>query len=322
MSPKHLYDLFITCFDVNGLRQFLLFNVDDGTRVVNSIPSSGAPASVMFDAVQALTRRGLVDAALFQALAKQLPKRQPMIVETAQAMGIEFDLPAAAPARDHGPGVGGVRRDSANILFLGSDPLRAGGGPLELNLQLRLISDRIERSERRDHYKLISRMPVKTDEFAEYLDDHQPDVLHFAGHGSSTGGSAETNDENLIGLIVRDVNNQKIALSPEVFIEYMQEFGDSIRGVVLIACYTPLLAKKLVQRVSTIEWAVGVSGFFPAEAASQFGAPFYGALAKDKSVHFAFKSAAKTVKALAADAGDQLQLFVREGLDARQLRVP
>ena len=84
-TTKQLYDLFLLMFDNDGLRKFLTYQLGpEGKRISYSIPSSGSPSSVMFEAVQVLRRHGMIDADLFKALYRHSPKLRTQL-STAQS---------------------------------------------------------------------------------------------------------------------------------------------------------------------------------------------------------------------------------------------
>ena len=71
------------------------------------------------------------------------------------------------------------------ILFFASNPKDVT--PLNLDEEIRSITTKIRASEHRDALDLISRWAVRPDDLLQELNIHKPIVVHFSGHGSSSG---------------------------------------------------------------------------------------------------------------------------------------
>src|SRR6516164_1129321 len=58
---------------------------------------------------------------------------------------------------------------------------------LRLDEEVKKIEQGLERSKRRDQFKLVVKWAVTDDDLRRALLDHQPEIVHFSGHGTGTG---------------------------------------------------------------------------------------------------------------------------------------
>jgi hypothetical protein len=75
--------------------------------------------------------------------------------------------------------------DMIKVLFLAANP--AGTTPLALDEEIRAIDAKIRGSEHRDRLTLVSHWAVRLDDLSGLLMRQRPHVVHFSGHGASTG---------------------------------------------------------------------------------------------------------------------------------------
>ncbi|MFB8790367.1 MAG: hypothetical protein U7123_16320 [Potamolinea sp.] len=86
--------------------------------------------------------------------------------------------------------------DKIKILFLAADPSDADR--LRLGQELRDIRERLQSSQHRDRFSLESRESVRVADITQAIFDVHPQIIHFSGHGMSTG---ELCFENLQGKV-------------------------------------------------------------------------------------------------------------------------
>ncbi|BAY32118.1 hypothetical protein NIES2107_40040 [Nostoc carneum NIES-2107] len=79
------------------------------------------------------------------------------------------------------------------ILFLASDP--SDESRLRLGQELRDIRERLQLAKGRDKFVLESRESVRPGDITQAIFDVDPQIVHFSGHGISTG---ELYFENLL----------------------------------------------------------------------------------------------------------------------------
>jgi hypothetical protein len=71
------------------------------------------------------------------------------------------------------------------ILFLAADP--SDEARLRLGQELRDIREGLQRSKQRDKFILESRESVRVGDITQAIFDVDPQIVHFSGHGTSTG---------------------------------------------------------------------------------------------------------------------------------------
>lgn len=132
-------------------------------------------------------------------------------------------------------------------------------------------------------------------------------IIHFSGHCGDDGA-----------LNMRDHDGRPVPLDPDGLAALIGEFSDSVRLVVLNACFSEALAVKLVEHVDVV---VGMRTVVSDDAGVLFAPTFYEALASGRSVGKAFKIAKALVGARYKDQARTLQCHERGGVDAHQVFI-
>ncbi len=159
------------------------------------------------------------------------------------------------------------------ILFLAANP--AGTGSLQLDEEHRAISLKIRQSEYRDNLELTSVWAVRPDDLLHALNEHRPDIVHFSGHGSSTGE-----------LICVDNTGKAKPISTKALKSLFEVLKDNIRLVVLNACYSRHQAQTIKDVVGCV---IGMNSAIGDQAAILFASSFYRAIAYGRSIKEAFQ---------------------------------
>lgn len=158
------------------------------------------------------------------------------------------------------------------ILFFASNPKDVT--PLNLDEEIRSITTKIRASEHRDALDLISRWAVRPDDLLQELNTHKPTVVHFSGHGSSSGE-----------LVLMDDLRQAKTVSPDALKALFSTLRDNVRLVVLNACYSKTQAEAIAQ---VIDCVIGMNTSIGDNAAITFAASFYRAIGFGCSVKESF----------------------------------
>ena len=146
---------------------------------------------------------------------------------------------------------------------------------------------------------------VRIDQLPDRLLDYEPAIVHFSGHGLPDGG-----------LRMRDADGQPRSMHPDGLADLIALFSDSVRMVVLNACFSEALAVKLIQHVEVV---VGMRTAVSDPAGVLFAPTFYGTLARKCSVAKAFQIARATVAASYPDDADNPQCHSRADIDPAQV---
>jgi len=149
--------------------------------------------------------------------------------------------------------------DAISVLFFASNPLDQK--QLRLDEEARAINEMIRKSEHRDSVKLISHWAVRPLDILQALNENQPSIVHFSGHGSEQ-------DE----IVFQDNMGQAKCVSKDAIVQTMMASSDSIRLVFFNTCYSRNQADAVTEHV---EAAIGMKTTIGDDAARVFAAQFY-----------------------------------------------
>lgn len=111
--------------------------------------------------------------------------------------------------------------EEITVLFLASNP--RDQSQLYLDEEVRSIKEMITKSRHRDVVNLESCWAVRPGDILQYINEYQPTIVHFSGHGSS-------DDE----LVLMDNNSNTKLVSMESIVQAMSVANDDLRLVFLI----------------------------------------------------------------------------------------
>lgn len=193
--------------------------------------------------------------------------------------------------------------DKVKALFLAANPLETK--QLSLDEETRKIRILIERSLYPDRLELIYEFASRPDDLLQALNRHQPQLVHFSGHGSHTGEL----------ILVNDYGQAK-PVSPDAIKDLFAALRDNIRVVVFNACNTRDLAASVSE---VIDCAIGMNGPIDDKAAIIFAASFYRALGFGRSVQEAFIQGRVALRIEGYAEHDVPQLLTKPGIDPARL---
>ncbi len=185
------------------------------------------------------------------------------------------------------------------ILFLASNP--SSTGRLKLDKEIREIEEGLRRANHRDSFELIQKWAVRPADLRRAMLDENPQIVHFSGHGVTTGLTEEAveGSRNLIfeeeetnlndydgGIVVEDDQGNMKVLPAKALASLFKLFEGSVRCVLLNACYSQSQAKELKPHVPYI---IGMNKAVPDNAAIVFATGFYDALGAGKDIAEAFE---------------------------------
>ena len=152
------------------------------------------------------------------------------------------------------------------ILILEANPR----SDLNLNDEIRDLKDVILSSRNREEFQINIGLSVRSKDLQRLILRHEPNVIHFCGHGLGQDG-----------LVFQDkkINTESIADLFAICKEYVQ-------CVVLNACYSQVQAEEIVKH---IDYVIGMNQAIQDRAAIAFSMGFYQALGFGKSVEDAFE---------------------------------
>lgn len=197
--------------------------------------------------------------------------------------------------------------EKITVVFFAADPSSDSTTKLELDVEARLIGERIRASDHRDSLVFHTRWAVRPQDVLQAINELQPTIVHFSGHGTS--------DDTLV--LQDDQGNEK-HVTKEAIVSAMALSAESVKLVFFNTCFSFSQAQACLHHVPA---TIGMNrdvGDLPARI---FSAQFYSAIGFGLSITKAFKQA----KALVAmeTPGEELipELYVQEGLTEEMLTL-
>lgn len=142
---------------------------------------------------------------------------------------------------------------------------------------------------------VVNEWAVRVDQIQDALFNEKPQVLHFSGHGD-TGM-----------LFFEDRNGDAAPVDAKSFGELISLHADTVKCVILSACYSEDVAKAVRAHVP---WVIGCDQSIADDAAIAFSRAFYRAMANGQDYQKAFRHARNEVSlnGMTAEA-DKYKLF-------------
>lgn len=165
--------------------------------------------------------------------------------------------------------------EKIKILFLTADP--SDSARLRLGQELRDIRERLQLSKQRDRFSLEPRESVRPEDITQAIFDVEPQIIHFSGHGMSTG---EICFENSSG--------RTQPIPPAALANLFKLVANQVNCVILNACHSKIQAEAIAEH---IPFVIGMNQSIGDEAAIIFSIGFYKALGAGRSIEDAYKFA-------------------------------
>lgn len=161
--------------------------------------------------------------------------------------------------------------EKLKILMLTANP--ANTTKLNLDKEHSVITQKLQ--QKQALFNIILKKAVSGDEFREFTQQGEPDILHFSGHGKNgqyAGIVVQNDDKNGEDLI-------RISGLKALFKLFKKRFN--IKVVLLNACHTQ---EQAVVISKYVEYVIGTNVAISDEHASAFSSGFYFQLAEDNSI--------------------------------------
>ena len=159
------------------------------------------------------------------------------------------------------------------ILILSANPKNTS--KLRLDSEVREIQTGLERAKERSQFEIITRSAVQVDDLRRALLDHEPQIVHFSGHGLGSDGLALENNSGELQLV-----------STQSLTRLFKLFKDKVECVLLNACYSEVQALAIHQNINCV---IGMSQVVGDRAAIEFAVGFYDAIGAGRSYEDAFE---------------------------------
>lgn len=193
--------------------------------------------------------------------------------------------------------------ETITVLFLASNPITTSR--LGLDEEVRSIQEKIRLSEYRDSIRFESRWAVRASDILQAINETNPTIVHFSGHGAVSGE-----------LVLQNPDGTEKLVSQEAITMTNATASDTIRLVVFNACFSQQQAESVVEH---IEEAIGMSDSIPDETACVFAAQLYSSIGFGRSLKTSFDQA-KAELLLEGISGENIpRVFPRDGIDAKDI---
>ena len=125
------------------------------------------------------------------------------------------------------------------VLFLTANPKNTSR--LRIDEEIREIDRAFRRAEYRTDFEIKQQWATRIVDIQELLLRHQPDIVHFSGHGSSASQITLENDAG-----------ESTEVPPQALTQLFATIVDCVRCVVLNACYSEDQARGIVESVDCV----------------------------------------------------------------------
>jgi len=193
--------------------------------------------------------------------------------------------------------------EKITVLFLAANP--KGTEPLSLDEEARSIQQKIRLSEYRDSVNFESRWATRAADILQAINETNPTIVHFSGHGCESGEIALLNPDGSIKIVTKEAITMAISTA-----------SDKIRLVVFNTCFSELQAKNVV---TSIEAAIGMSDSIEDDTACSFAAQLYSSIGFGLSLKTSFDQAIAGLVLEDIQGANIPQLYARDGIDLEKL---
>lgn len=191
------------------------------------------------------------------------------------------------------------------VLFLAANPTSTQ--QLALDEEARDIEAKIRAAAHRDSLRLKTRWALRADDLLQALNEDQPAVVHFSGHGVGAAG-----------IVLHNEAGGEYVVSSTALTRLFRALKDDIRVVVLSACFSSEQARTLTD---VIDCVVGMRASINDRAARLFSASFYRALGFGRSVANAYEQGLAAIELEGLADVNVPELLVRHGVNAGSVFV-
>jgi hypothetical protein len=186
------------------------------------------------------------------------------------------------------------------ILILSANPQDTTS--LRLEQEVREIQKAIKRSQNRSEFEIEIEGAVRVDDLRHALLDYKPNIVHFCGHGSGSGG-----------LVLENSLGQAKLVSTESLAGLFKFFQKTVECVLLNACYSEVQAEEIHQYIN---YVIGMNEAIGDTAAIKFATGFYDALGAGRTYKQCFEHGCNLVDLEGIPESQTPQLKIRPYVQA------
>lgn len=220
-------------------------------------------------------------------LGAGLARHEDMHVETA----LQIEMLKALP-------------EQITVLFMASDP---GTNKLALDEEARSIGEKLRASDHRDAVNFQTRWAVRPMDILQAINELQPTVVHFSGHGTSADA-----------LVLQDDQGRPKHVSMEGIVNAIAFGSESVKLVFFNTCFSFNQARSCVEKIDA---AIGMNSEIGDEGARVFSSQFYSSIGFGYSISKAFDQAKAALMMEDLSQADIPELHCKEGLSEEALTL-
>jgi len=232
-----------------------------------------------------------------------LKERKPLIIEkmekVLESLGTLPELPRVRPVEETSKSRGSSRKEGIKkILILAANPRSTPR--LRLDKEIREIEEGLQRSKNRSRFKIETKLAVRYIDLRRALLDHEPQIVHFCGHGKRDG------------LFLENENGLAVLISTQVLSSLFELCASHVECVILNACYSASQARAIGKH---IDYVIGMRQEIKDDDAVAFSVGFYDALGAGRPVEDAFRFGCNAIGAESSDPGGRLMPVLKKKND-------
>ena len=159
----------------------------------------------------------------------------------------------------------------------------------------------IRKSKHRDSIDLQSRWAVRPLDVLQAINELNPAIVHFSGHGAV---SSE--------LILENADGNAKYISKEAIVLSIMTLSDKIRLIIFNTCFSYEQAQAVINHVDA---SIGMTDSISDNGACSFAAQFYSSLGFGLSLQKAFDQAKASLALENVSEKDIPFLYTKEGVD-------
>lgn len=167
-----------------------------------------------------------------------------------------------------------------------------------MDKEVREIKESLRRAKLREQFDIRSEWAISFEDLRRALLDHEPQIVHFSGHGDKDG------------LVLEGELELAEPISSEALSRLFELFSKHIECVILNACYSAPQAAAINKHII---YVIGMPGKINDKAAIKFSVGFYDALGAGENVEKAFKFGCNAVEQVFPNLPDDLMPVLEKG---------
>lgn len=193
--------------------------------------------------------------------------------------------------------------EKVTVLYLGTSP--EDEARIRIDAEARDIHEAIRKSDNPQCVDFNDRWAVRQSDLLQALNETNPDIVHFSGHGAADGS-----------IVLEDQFGNAVLLDKERLSVVVGAAAQHVRLIVFNACYSDEEVEKILCHVDA---TIGMADSISDDAAKAFAAQLYSSIGFGLDLQTAFNQACAAIVFVSPEEIETPRLRVRDGLDADKM---